>query len=414
MIFALITNPQKFFAALFTFAVCTSAAFAAPDENAADLALKARLDNAIDQAIAAKRIVGTVVVVEQNGKVIYRRAAGFADRENKVATSPDTVFRLASMSKTIVTAAALSMIQAGKLSLNDPVKKWLPDFTPKLPDGSTPEITVRELLTHTAGLDYEFSESEDGPYHKANVSDGMDQPGLDISENLKRIGSCPLLFSPGTKWHYSLSIDVLGAVLEKAAGKSLAEIVKETVTGRLNMNDTAFTATDRSRVAVPYVDATSEPKMMSDPENFKTKTSVTRYSPARAFDPSSYQSGGAGLVGTADDYVRFLEAIRVEDEKLLNHKMFFVMKMNEVGDLRMKDSPGWGFGYGSAILIESQKDLPYSVGTMEWGGAYGCHWFMDPVKKLSVVELTNTAFEGLFGKYAKDVTNAVYNFTPDH
>ena len=91
--------------------------------------------------------------------------------------------------------------------------------------------------------------------------------------------------------------------------------------------------------------------------------------------------------------------------------MFF-LKLNQIGDLKAKDSPGWGFGYGSGVLFQAEKKYPYSVGTLEWGGAYGCHWFMDPAQKLSVVELTNTTLEGLFGKYSKDVTNAVYDFTP--
>ncbi len=377
-----------------------------------DPALAKRIDNAIDKAIANKRIVGTVVVVARDGKVIYRRAAGLADRENNVPTKPDTIFRLASMSKTIVSVAALSLIQLGKLKLDDPVTKWLPDFQPKLSDGSTPVITIRELLTHTSGLDYLFSEPDGGPYHKANVSDGMDQPGLGMQENLKRIASCPLLFSPGTKFHYSLSIDVLGAVLEKVAGKPLGEIIKETVTGPLEMSDTSFKPTDRTRVATPYVDGATEPKRMGDTEIFKTKENTEmRFSPGRAFDEKSYPSGGAGLVGTADDYMKLLEAIRLDNDKILNHQMMFFLKMNQIGDLKAAESPGWGFGYGSGVLFQAEKKYPYSVGTLEWGGAYGCHWFIDPVKKISVVELSNTTLEGLFGKYSREVTNAIYDFT---
>ena len=377
-----------------------------------DVAMSSRLDSTIDKALAAKKIVGTVVIVSRDGKIIYRRAAGLADRENNVAVKPDTIFRLASMSKTIVSAAALSMVQSGKLKLDDPVTKWLPEFRPKLADGSTPEITIRELLTHTSGLNYRFSEPDDGPYHKANVSDGMDQPGLSFQENLKRIGSCPLLFSPGTRFHYSLSIDVLGAVLEKVAGKSLSEVIKDTVTLPLDMKDTAFSATDKSRIACPYIDGTTEPKRMGETEILKSTHTDTRYSPGRAFDANSYPSGGAGLIGTADDYIKFLEAIRTDNEKLLNHQTMFFLKLNQIGDLKAQESPGWGFGYGSGVMFRTEKKYPYSVGTLEWGGAYGCHWFMDPVQRLSVVELSNTAMEGLNGSYARDITNGVYNFTP--
>jgi CubicO group peptidase (beta-lactamase class C family) len=377
-----------------------------------DSALTRRLDSAIDRALASKKIVGTVVIVAKDGKIVYKRAAGLADRENNIPVKTDTIFRLASMSKTIVSVAALSLIQSGKLKLDDPVTKWLPEFQPKLANGSLPEITIRELLTHTAGLDYLFSEADGGPYHKANVSDGMDQPGLSMQDNLKRIASCPLLFSPGTRFHYSLSIDVLGAVLEKVAGKPLSEIVTETVTGPLAMTDTAFTVSDKSRVAYPYVDGSAEPKRMGEAENLKNKDTDMHFAPGRIYDENSYPSGGAGLVGTADDYIKMLEAIRTDNEKLLNHQMMFFLKLNQIGDLKAKESPGWGFGYGSGVLFQAQKKYPYSVGTLEWGGAYGCHWFMDPVQRISVVELSNTTMEGLFGKYSRDVTNAVYDFTP--
>jgi CubicO group peptidase (beta-lactamase class C family) len=378
------------------------------DKDTFDI-VRERLDKAIDDALEEQRIVGTVVIVAKDGKVIYRRAAGLADREHKVAAQPDTLFRLASMSKTIVSAAAMRLIQDGRLGLDDPVTKWLPEFTPKLADGTQPTITVRQLLTHTAGLNYRFSEPDGGPYHKANVSDGMDQPGLSLADELQRIASCPLLFKPGTDWHYSLSIDVLGGVIEKASGKSLADTVSEYVTGPLKMNDTAFAVVDPKRLAVPYCDGKPEPKKMGEPEEVKSKDSETIYSPARVFDKSSFQSGGAGLVGTADDYIKLLEAIRTKDPVLLKEQSIDAMTTNQVQDFKAKQTPGWGFGFGSGVMIETNKKYPYSNGTLEWGGAYGCHWFMDPARKLTVVELTNTTLEGLFGKFSKDVANAVYN-----
>lgn len=372
-------------------------------------AVRKHLDKAIDSALEDHRIVGTVVVVAKDGKVVYRRAAGFADRENKIAVQPDTLFRLASMTKTAVSATALHLIQQGKLNLDDPVTKWLPAFTPKLPDGTQPTITIRQLLTHTAGLNYRFSEPDGGPYHKANVSDGLDQPGLSLSEDLKRIASCPLLFKPGTDWHYSLAIDVLGGVIEKASGKSLADAVAEAVTGPLQMNDTSFTVADVKRLATPYCDGKSEPKRMGEPEEVKSKDSETIYSPARVFDRRSFQSGGAGLVGTADDYLKLIEAIRTKNPALLNEQWIDAIRTNQVGDFKAKQTPGWGFGFGSGVMIETNNKYPYSKGTLEWGGAYGSHWFMDPEKELTVIELTNTAFEGLFGKFSKDVANAVYD-----
>jgi CubicO group peptidase (beta-lactamase class C family) len=163
----------------------------------------------------------------------------------------DTVFRLASMSKPIVSVAALALIDQGKLSLDDPVTKWLPDFRPRLADGREPVITVRHLITHTSGLGYKFLEAADGPYHKAEVSDGIAEPGLTAAVNLERLASVPLLFEPGTSWSYGLSIDVLGEVIARAGGRTLPELVEQLVTGPLAMTDTRFTVTDRGRLAWP-------------------------------------------------------------------------------------------------------------------------------------------------------------------
>ena len=117
----------------------------------------------------------------------------------------------------------MALIERDELSLESRVDRWLPEFRPKLPLGESPEITVRHLLTHTGGLDYRFQQSPDGPYARANVSDGFDQPGLSLHEDIRRIAGAPLVNRPGVAWHYSVAIDVLGAVMERAAGKSLPE-----------------------------------------------------------------------------------------------------------------------------------------------------------------------------------------------
>jgi CubicO group peptidase (beta-lactamase class C family) len=132
--------------------------------RARDAALAARLDETIDSALADRKIVGTVVMVIRSGDVVYRRAAGYADREAGRAMRADALFRLASLSKTMVSAAALALVEQGRMALTDPVAKWLPDFLPKTRDGQVPLLTIHHLLTHTAGLSYGFYEPEDGPY----------------------------------------------------------------------------------------------------------------------------------------------------------------------------------------------------------------------------------------------------------
>ncbi len=174
-----------------------------------------------------------MVLVAHQGQIIHRRAAGWADRESGKPMHEDAIFRLASVTKPLVAATVLRFAQEGRLDLQAPVTRYLPDFHPALPDGTRPQITIHHLLTHTSGLGYSFLEPPDGPYHRLNVSDGLDQPGLGLQENLSRLAAAPLAFAPGTGWRYSLGLDVLGGVLEAVEGHSVAEIVHEKVTGPL-------------------------------------------------------------------------------------------------------------------------------------------------------------------------------------
>ena len=160
--------------------------------QAPDRALVERLDAIVDEAIADRRIVGAIILVARDGRVVYRRAAGLADREAGRPMREDAVFRLASVSKPIVTAAAMRLIEQGTLALDDPVTKWLPDFRPALADGTRPVITVRHLLTHMSGLSYGFAEPPEHAYHRLGVSDGMDASEASLDENVRRIGQGPL------------------------------------------------------------------------------------------------------------------------------------------------------------------------------------------------------------------------------
>lgn len=379
--------------------------------QAQDAPLTQRLDAAIDRAIADRRIVGTVVVVMQDGKVVYRRAAGQADREAGRAMEADAIFRLASVSKPIVTAAALALVDQGRLKLDDPVTKWLPDFRPKLADGATPVITVRQLMTHTAGLSYGFFEPEEGPYHRAGVSDGLDAPELGFDEELRRISKAGLVYRPGTRWAYSLGIDVLGAVVAKASGEPLPAAVEHLVTGPLGMPDTGFAVTDRARLATPYADGPGAPVRMGELTviPFAGMAGV-RYAPGRVFDKRAFPSGGAGMVGTADDLARLLEAVRAGSGGVLRAPTARSMMQNQTGDLEIvNNGPGWAFGFGGAVVTDPvEARTPQSAGTWTWGGAYGHNWFVDPARKLVVVAFTNTALEGMSGAYTTEIRDAVY------
>ncbi|MFD1259628.1 serine hydrolase domain-containing protein [Entomomonas asaccharolytica] len=375
------------------------------------LELTEQLNTIIEQAIDDEDIVGAVVLVSKNGKLVYQQAAGYADRETERPMTVDTIFRLSSVSKPLVTAAALRLIEQHIISIDDPVTKYLPDFKPKLVDGTTPTITIQQLLTHTAGLNYTFFEGETGPYHQAKVSDGLDQPGLSMAENLQRIASAPLIYKPGTNWKYSLAIDVLGAVLSKATNQPLPEVVATYVTKPLALQDTGFTTTAINRLATPYTNDKPEPQAMKEYTELPILGgSKISFVPNRFANANSYPSGGAGMLGTAPDFMRFLLAIENNGQPILSQSTVQQMLKDQTNGLAQSYDLGWSFGYGGAILENpTLAKTPQSKGTLQWGGVYGHNWFYDPVKKIAVVIFTNTALEGMYGQFPNDIRDAVYN-----
>ncbi|KAG8149008.1 serine hydrolase domain-containing protein [Burkholderia catarinensis] len=377
-----------------------------------DAALRHRLDGVLDRALADARMVGAVVLVARDGELHYARAAGLADREAGTPMREDTLFRLASVSKPVVTAAAMRLVAAGSIALDEPVARWLPEFRPVLPDGAPAAITLRHLLSHTAGLGYRFLEADgDGPYARAGVSDGMDRAGISLAENVRRIAGVPLQFAPGTSWGYSLATDVVGALIEAVDGRPLADAVAALVTTPLGMTDTAFVAHDAARFATPYVSTPGAPRRMADVDLVPAfdGTVGIRFEPARGFDRDAWPSGGAGMIGTARDCVTLLDALRTGRDGWLKRAWIDEMARIQPGAHELQDAPGFGFGLGFSVLRDpAAAQSPESVGTWRWGGAYGHAWFVDRAAGLTVVALTNTLYEGMHGRIVTDVRDAVY------
>jgi CubicO group peptidase (beta-lactamase class C family) len=377
-------------------------------------ALSAEVDPVIDQALSSGRVVGAVVFIAHDGKLIYRRAAGLADREAGRTMLLDTIFRLSSLTKPVVSTATMILVERGRLSLDDPVTRWLPNFRPPLPNGERPLITARQLLTHTSGLNYGFLQPAGGEYSRAGISDGLDEPGRSMEDNLARLASVPLAFHPGEAWQYSLSLDVLGAVIEQVSGRALPEAVRQLVTDPLGMSDTDFAAPAADRLAAAYADGHDQPVRMGDPHvvPFADGAGIA-FAPSRVFDTSSYPSGGVGMVGTAPEFLRFLETLRNGGGPLIKPDTAAAMMRNQVGELPVNArGPGWGFGFGAAVLKDpEQAGSPQSAGAWGWGGVYGHSWFIDPARKLTVVGLTNTAIEGMAGRFPTDLRNAVYRYS---
>ncbi|WP_410512882.1 serine hydrolase domain-containing protein [Paenibacillus sp. BR2-3] len=373
--------------------------------------LPERIDNVLDQTLADKRLVGAVIKVALDGKIIYSRAAGFASRELNQPMREDTLFRLASVSKPITSAAALVLVAQGRLKLTDRVDRWLPEFQPRLKNGEPAVVTIRHLMTHTAGLTYRFFQEDHGSYEQAGVSDGMDQSSITLEENLRRIASAPLLYTPGTMWRYSIATDVLGAVIASVTETTLSEAIHSLVTQPLGMSDTGFVAADPQRLTTAYADDIPGLRPLSNPDSlaFVEGTAGFRLAPDRALDPAAYPSGGAGMVGSAGDFMQLLETLRKGGAPLLPETLVREMTTNQIGDLPMPFWPGRGFGLGITVLKDPiAADTAESPGTWRMGGTYGHSWFVDPKQRLSVVAFTNTALEGMSGPFTVDLCNAVY------
>jgi CubicO group peptidase (beta-lactamase class C family) len=361
------------------------------------MTLESRLDAAIDAALGS-RIVGCVVLVCRDGQPVYERAAGLADREAGRAMRADAIFRLASVTKPIVAAAVLRMADASLIGMDDPVADYLPYFTPASPDAVVRPIFIRHLLTHTSGLTYDV-----GP----DISSGLSGPLITLEENLRRLAERPLAFAPGTRWEYGMSIDVLGGVIATVNGSDLAAVVARFVTGPLGMTETLFGVADAGRLVAPYADG-RPPRRMGEPEAVGEAGDETVFSPGRIFQSDAPQSGGAGMAGTAADVMRLMEALRAGD--FLTDTTRRAALTNQIGTLQRRESDaGKRFSFTGAVTHDPQAALTaLPVGAVDWGGAWGHNWVIDPGSATSMVVCTNTAFEGCNGPFREEVIAAVF------
>ena len=365
------------------------------------MSLASHVDAAIDAALE-KRIVGCVVLVNRDGKEVYARTAGLADREAGRRLERDAIWRLASVTKPIVATTALKMMELGLLGLDDPVTRYLPYFTPPSPDGVVRPITLRQLFSHSSGLSYETVPPD--------VAPGMSGPFITLEENLRRLARVPLVFAPGTGWVYGTSIDVLGGVIAAINGSTLEEMVKKYVAGPLGMADWGFTPTDPGRVTANYANGELPTPSIVPPARITEENNRgTGWDVGRIFRADAPQSGGGGSCGTADDVMKMLEVYNGAPG-LLKPETVDEAFRNQIGDLPRRESDaGKRFTLLGAVIDDPQAAAsPCPVGTLDWGGAWGHNWIIDRTNRLSIAVLTNVAPEGCNGPFREDIRDAVY------
>ena len=366
------------------------------------MSLQSNLDAAIDAALV-DRIVGCVVLVNQNGKEIYARTAGFADREAGRELQRNAIWRLASVTKPIVVTAALKMMDEGLLQLDDPVTNYLPYFTPPSPDGVVRPITLRQLCSHSSGLSYEAVPDD--------VSPGMSGPFISLDENLRRLARAPLVFAPGTGWAYGTSIDVLGGVLAAINGCTLEAVVTKYAAGPLGMVDWRFTPTDATRVTANYSNGNPPTDAIVPPARItEDNLQGTNFHVDRIFRADAPQSGGGGSCGTADDVMKMLEVYNGSSTHLKPETVAEAFQ-NQIGDLPRRESDaGKRFSLLGALLDDpAAAHNPAPAGTLDWGGAWGHNWVIDPTNRLTILVCTNVSPEGVNGPFRADILDAVYS-----
>jgi CubicO group peptidase (beta-lactamase class C family) len=394
-------------------------------------ARNAKLDDTVRGLVEGRSTPGMVVLILENGKPVYSRSVGVHEVGSTAQIGEDDMFRLASMTKAVTSVAAMILIEQGKIGLDDPVSRFLPEFANlrvRGPDGaegpaSRPPM-IRELLSHTAGLSYNFINNPRlvDAYREAHVTDGLDRPELTTAQAMQRLASVPLGYQPGTGWEYSLATDVLGAVIEKVTGTSLGDFVTERIAKPLRIQSFVFNAPEALRARFVQVTRPAQvtgalgtgfvPVMGPEAVPFPATKGLANLDPNRAFSPTAYNSGGAGMSGTIGDYARFLQMLLNEGEldgvRVLRAETVRQMTQNATGSLPTLRGPGWGFTLGFGILTDpaaAKSRLP--AGSYGWGGIYGTQFWVDPTNRVVGLVMTQTAIIGS-GAISNPVREAFY------
>jgi CubicO group peptidase (beta-lactamase class C family) len=350
----------------------------------------ARIDRALQRYVDENRLAGAVALVLRDGQPVYERAVGWSDKEAGRRMSTDTIFRIASQTKAITSTAVLSLVEEGKLTLTDPVSRVIPQFakTTVAAGGSIVPakraITIRDLLTHTAGISYGTEPTVASQYEAKGLGPAAglgwytadkDEP---ICSTMERLATLPFVAQPGEQWVYGYNTDILGCVVERASGMSLDTFVKTRITDPLRMSDTQFflPVAQRNRLAAVYASG-DDGLVKRAPDGPRGQGNYVD-GPRRSF------AGGAGLLSTARDYGRFLEMIRrggeLDGVRILAPRSVKLMTTNQVGTLHSTTGLGFGLGFETTDRYGANgMDLEGAFG---WGGAYGTVYRVDPEAKV--------------------------------
>ena len=354
-----------------------------------------RIDKIMEAHVAQQKIAGGVILLARHGKIAHLGAYGMMDVEAEKPMAPDTIFRIASMTKQITSVAVMMLYEEGHFRLHEPVSNFIPAFKEMTvlppesdedsaaPVPATRQITFWNLLTHTSGLTYHWNERLGPQYNDAGITHGLLQDESTLAKKMKVLATIPLLHQPGDRVEYGLSIDVLGYLVEVASGMPLDQFFSERIFKPLGMTDTHFFIPEakRERIATVYERTGDGPIMRKSQE--PTVNGSLIYSTDYPYNgPRTYFSGGAGLVSTASDYARFAQMMlnggEFEGVRLLSRKTVELMTTHQLSDMGVD----YGFGLGFSIVLDA-SDLREigSVGAYS-GGGFFTSFFIDPQEQM--------------------------------
>ena len=348
----------------------------------------ARIAPAMQAYVDDGRLAAVMTMVARKGQVVHWNAVGTRDTASGDALERNDIFRIYSMTKPVTSVAVMILVEEGKVALDDPVLKFVPEFADVkvLTEGgdrvaADSPMTVEHLLTHSSGLSYGFfgASAVDALYIEANPIAAAE----DLGDFARRVAELPLIASPGTRWNYSVSTDILGRVVEVASGQPFDAFVKERILDPLDMNDTAFWVAEekRARFMANYAKPGDALVITDSPADGEYTS------------PPNFPSGGGGLTSTASDYIRFaqmlLEGGSLGDVRILTPETVAKMRMNRLPDalvpIELGDflSPGYGFGLGFAVMVdEDASPEPDHNGVFRWAGAANTFFWIDPEAEL--------------------------------
>lgn len=397
------------FSAIFAAAPCLLAAQTATSVppariiNGFDTNRLARIDTALQSYVDRNEIAGAVALVLRDGRPVYEKAVGWADKEGGRRMTTDAIFRIASQTKALTSTAVLMLVEEGKIGLRDPVSRFIPQFahttvathsdTGRVITPAKREITIHDLLTHTAGISY-GTDPIVAPLYAAKQlgpSAGWGWYTADKNEpicsTMERLATLPFVSQPGEKWVYGYNLDILGCVVERASGIPLDQFIRTRITDPLRMKDTFFfIPPDKQQRLVTVYMNDSAGRLQRAPAGARGQGHYVQ-------GPRKNFSGGAGLLSTAHDYGRFLQMIanggQLDGVRILAPHTVMLMTSNQSDTLFKAASPCGGFGLGFGIHERPGCDDFTSVGSYFWGGAYGSSYMVDPKEHLVIVFMEN-------------------------